>query len=262
MTHDAPSDPTVDSEGYFLFSRRPLQVLVFLAPLIVFYEIGLAVALRSETGVLTTVEAHHAILRLFSMLGMPDSGGLFLGGIVILTVLFVWHLLNRDPWRISLTTAAGMAVESILLTLPLLVIGYVVTQFSEPLLAPAGMSHLGLGGRMAISVGAGLYEELLFRMVLIAVIHTIVVDMAKGSEMLGALLAIGISAIAFTLYHPLTDAATGEVVGSRVAFYLLAGIYFGVVFLVRGFGIVVAVHAIYDILMVWMDTEAAGVPAG
>ena len=106
-------------------------------------------------------------------------------------------------------------------------------------------------GHEAISVGAGLYEELVFRMMLIAVIHTLLVDLAGLRPRTGTGLAILISAVAFTWYHPLTDAA-GVVSAPRIAFYFLAGLYFGLVYVWRGFGIVVAVHALYDIItVVW-----------
>ena len=38
---------------------------------------------------------------------------------------------------------------------------------------------------------------------------------------------------------------------------ILAGLYFGVIYLIRGFGIVVAVHAFYDILTVAIMHEQA-----
>ena len=82
-------------------------------------------------------------------------------------------------------------------------------------------------------------------MLLIAVIHTLLVDVVKISASSGAIIAVIISAMAFTIYHPFDG------IGS-VVFYFLAGLYFGSVYIVRGFGIVVGVHAVYDIIMVSM----------
>jgi hypothetical protein len=256
----SPPEPLVP-EGYLRESRRPLQILIFLLPLVIAYEIGLALFLRSEDGVVTNL-AHRTILRLFSVFGVSDTGGLFLGGIAIIVVLLLWHLLARDPWRWSLRTAGLMAVESLVLTLPLLLLAQAINDLATPLAgggAPGGgWSQMGLPAKMAISVGAGLYEELLFRMMLIAVIHTLLVDVGRASHGVGAAVAVLVSAAAFTLYHPLgLETDPDHVSWKRVLFFFAAGLYFGAVYLWRGFGIVVAVHALYDILTVWL-TDGEG----
>ncbi|MHC4993343.1 MAG: CPBP family glutamic-type intramembrane protease [Planctomycetota bacterium] len=248
--------PDEPEAAYWSASRRPLQMLLFLLPLIVAYEAGLAWVLRTDSGVVTN-KAHESLLRFFEVMGVNAAGGLFLGGIVIIVVLLVWHLLNRDPWRLDWATAGFMAVESVLLTLPLLAVGLLVQRGLPAAAAGAtpDLAQLDLWSRMAISVGAGLYEELLFRMLLIAVVHTLLVDLFKLDDGIGTVAAIGVSAISFTVYHPL-GGATGELSMSRLVFYLLAGIYFGVVYVLRGFGIVVAVHAFYDVLAVaWMGAS-------
>ena len=247
---------------YRIASRQPLQILAFLLPLIVAYEVGLALLLRSSEGVLTN-KAHETIVQFFDVFGLTATGGLYLGGAVIVVVLLVWHMLSRHPWRIEPATPGLMAAESLLLTIPLIVLGLLIggspdaaanwsTPAGDPGAAP-DLATLGIWSRLAISIGAGLYEELLFRMVLIAVVHTLLVDVGKLNSALGALIAVVISAAAFTWYHPL-DLGPG-VPGlslQKTAFYFLAGLYFGALFVVRGFGIVVGVHAFYDIIVVSM----------
>ena len=48
---------------------------------------------------------------------------------------------------------------------------------------------------------------------------------------------------------PLREGAGGRS-GAKIVFYFLAGLYFGAVYTVRGFGVVVATHAFYDIFVV------------
>ena len=86
-------------------------------------------------------------------------------------------------------------------------------------------------------------------MVLIAMIHTLLVDVAKMSHVAGFAIAIAISALAFTWYHDLRG-ADGALSLTRIVFYFLAGLYFGLVFALRGFGLVVGAHAAYDIITV------------
>jgi hypothetical protein len=247
---------------YWELSRRPLHVLLFLLPLIMAYEVGMAMVLRTETNI-TTIRAHGWLLRFFELVGIAPTGGLFLGGLAIVIVLLCWHFINRDPLRVRPVTLAGMAVESVLLTLPLLVMAALVarshmlpaagagagpasTSGGNALASAEAIADLSIWSKMTISVGAGLYEELVFRMLLIAAIHFLLVDLGKASHFAGGLVAIVVSAALFTVYHPLED-VTGEFSMRAAVFYFAAGLYFGAVFVSRGFGIVVAVHALYDI---------------
>jgi hypothetical protein len=235
-------------------ARRPLQMLAFLLPLIVAYEAGLAWVLRTDEGVITN-KAHETLLRFFETMGVPAAGGLYLGGLVIVVVLLAWHVLNRDPWKVSGAVAGLMAIESILLMFPLIALGLLLARGPASAGAVGGagasleLAKLDTWSKMAISVGAGLYEELLFRMLLIAVVHTLLVDLAGCRDLTGRVAAILVSAAAFTWYHPLLG-PDGRFSMARALFFFLAGLYFAVVYVGRGFGVVVAVHCLYDIVTV------------
>ncbi len=256
MTRTRASGATGESQAwlstYLGVSKKPLTILAFLLPLVVAYEIGLAFALRSSQGVLTN-KAHVTLLRFFDTFGISAGGGLYLGGAVLVVVLLVWHVLNRDPWRLEPATPGLMAVESLIVTIPLIVLAQVILRNSAgsqpmpatPVVDPTALGSLTIWSKLAISIGAGLYEELMFRMLLIAVLHTLLVDVGKLNSTLGAVIAIVVSASAFTIYHPSAGLGSG-------VFFFVAGLYFGGVYVVRGFGIVVGVHAIYDIIMVSM----------
>lgn len=251
------SDPTESSllESYWAAARRPLPTLYFLLPLIVAYELGLVFRLTSDEGVLTNV-AHESLLRLFDVFGLPVAGGLYMGGALIVIVLIVWHLLTADPWRVRPGVVLLMAVESVVLVGPLLVFGQIVAGGMAAGLsggmaggvAVTDLSQLDPISRVAISVGAGLYEELIFRMLLIAVLHTLLVDVVRASNGVGSTVAVVVSAACFAVYHPLAD-ASGELAWNKLIFFFGAGVYFGVIFLARGFGIVVATHALYDVVI-------------
>ncbi len=280
-----------DPPGYLEQSRRPLQILLFLAPLIVAYELALAFVLRDpDDGAGTiTVAAHRAILRILVEMGFPPTAVLQLGGVLLVVLLLAWHVLRRDPWRVDGTVAVGMTAESILLALPLLAVALMLAD-AEIVLAATGTvpgvgaagaaaaeagaaaaagtpppkpdaagGELGLIDALAISIGAGLYEELFFRWMLIAVLHTLLVDVGRLGDRTGTAIAVVASAAAFTVYHELTGPG-GGIDAARAAFLAIAGLWFGVVYAVRGFGIVVGLHAAYDIAVVLKaGPEAVGV---
>ncbi|TVQ55349.1 MAG: CPBP family intramembrane metalloprotease [Phycisphaerales bacterium] len=245
------------TSGYWAQSKRPLHILIFLMPLVIAYELGLFFVLRSEEGLITN-KAHVTLIELFDAFGIPATSGFYLGGVLIVVILLLWHLLNRDSWRVDGRTIAIMTLETIALTLPLIVLGQLIskTAISASVIASIGPTEQHLAemtflAQLTVSIGAGLYEELMFRMLLIAMLHTLMVDLGKLSFNLGAGIAIVVSAAAFTWYHPLEGEA-GTLSPQRVAFFFLAGLYFGIVYVARGFGIVVGVHALYDIIMVSM----------
>lgn len=244
---------------YAWVSQRPLHVLVFLLPLIVAYEVGSVLYLYDpEQGVFETIRAHEQLMR---VLGAFGSSAVFLPGILLVVVLMVWHLLSRDPWKLRPSALGGMLLESALWALPLLVLGQMVQRVSgESLSAASAAAALAQNGqiiedaptlaKLTLAIGAGLYEELMFRLFGIAAIHFILVDLLRMKTRPGMVIAVVISAVAFALYH---DAAFlsgwGGLDLQRAAFLTIAGVYLGGVFVFRGFGIVVAAHAIYDIVV-------------
>ncbi len=236
---------------------RPLHVLVFLAPLIVLYELGLVLFLSSDGGFVETIEAHRTLGRFFDTLGVTS---MYLPGVALAAVLFVWHIANGDRWQVRSGVIGGMFVESCLWVAPLLVFGLLL---NAPDAGAAGVTDTGwasaralasagaLAGNtwqqnLTLSIGAGLYEELLFRLILITVLHIALADVMGMKSDMASVLAVAGSAVAFALYHDTTLLDFTR--PAQLAFYVGAGVYFGALFLTRGFGVVVGTHAMYDVL--------------
>jgi membrane protease YdiL (CAAX protease family) len=247
-------------ETYWDRSRQPLEILALVAPLVVIYEIGLVWALRAERGTITN-RAHEGLLRLFDAVGI-DIMVMALPAVAVLVVLVTWQFLSRRPWSLQLPTVGLMAVESAAAALPLAVFAQVIARsgtawdsmaaWSGGAVAAgtaAGPESLGLLGKVSLAIGAGIYEELIFRMALISLLHTLFVDAMRMGERWGIGIAIAVSAALFAAYHPL-GAADGGIDWSRATFFAGAGAYFGVLYILRGFGIAVGAHAAYDLLAV------------
>jgi len=244
------TSPRREPDDYFHRSRQPLHILVFLAPLVVLYEIGAALYLAGDAAAIAEdIRAHRLLADFFTAFGV---GGFYLPGIALVVVLLIWQILARHPWRVRRSTLGGMLLESIVWTFPLLVLAQMIAApaqtpaetVSPPLAAlaqaPPGTLHdLPLAARATIAIGAGLYEELLFRLVAIAFLHLLLADALGVPGRWADALAIVGAAVAFALYHE--DHA-------NVVFYTVAGLYFGGLFIFRGFGVAVAVHAIYDLV--------------
>lgn len=243
-------------------ARRPLHCLVFLLPLLVLYEIGSLVYLTDHrTGLVETISAYSIIGRASETFGVA---GVAIPAAILVAVLVTWHIVARDPWKVRPGVLAGMTVESAAWTLPLLVIAVLVGPTAAMQTGGTGGGAGSLAGdaaswpwqaRLTLAVGAGLYEEMLFRLFLIPVAVVILRDLARLQLSSARVGAVGLSALLFALYHDLSGPGA-TVDFARLLLFLLAGLFFGGLFLWRGFGVVVGVHAVYDIVALLVITKS------
>ena len=99
-------------------------------------------------------------------------------------------------------------------------------------------------------LGAGVYEEALFRLVLVPVLFGLL-RLLQTPQVLASALAVTGSALLFSLAH---HAGTPGEAFTWFAFVFrwMAGVFFAWVFVIRGFGIAVGTHTAYDILVGWV----------
>ena len=217
-----------------------MQSLYFLLPLLVIYEIG-ALTLLSDTQLTAT----RLLGQFFAMFGVT---GVHLPAIAVVGALLGMHIARKkDPWLPELKLYPVMWGESLVLALPLFVLMTVLLR-DQPLTVGDGEIPWGLWRHdMVIAIGAGVYEELLFRLVAIAAIHAVTKDLLSLPEEVCIIASVGISSLGFALVHFL--GAHNPFTMTKMLFYTVAGVYFAAIYLTRGFGIVVAVHALYDVLV-------------
>jgi hypothetical protein len=114
------------------------------------------------------------------------------------------------------------------------------------LLAIVQVGTFDLPHRFMISLGAGLYEELLFRVILVSALAGAARHLLGWRPMLATAFAVVTSAFVFSLFHyigPLSDPFELQ----SFVFRLIAGLAFSGLYVLRGFGIVAWTHALYDV---------------
>ncbi len=250
------------AEGSYLASTSyPLYALLFLLPFIGLYEVG--------TILINTDELARTSLRIISFTWLVEFAG-WLGversivwafpGMLVVVILFFWHLVGHFSWKIKPGWIGGMALESLFLTLPLFVFSMLIhntIEIAAHTLASQErymlVSEGGLQAKIITSIGAGIYEELVFRLILIGLLLVIMEDILKIKRTVAIILAVMVSSVLFSLHHywcyqngqwvnlePLTIASFIYRTG--------AGIYFAGIFHYRGYGIAAGVHIAYDII--------------
>lgn len=222
---------------YWRRSREPLQILVFLLPLVAIYELGLIFASAQPR-----LLAYRQVEEVFEAMGLASAGSA-LPAILVVVALLALQVLSRRSWRVHWPTTLVMAAESVALAVPLMLFASVLMGGGVAPPAQLGETEsAGLGSRLLSSIGAGLYEEFLFRWILIATLHAILADGMRVADRTATGIAVGVSSLLFMLAHQPADA-------SHALFYLGSGVFFSAVYVVREFGVAAGSHAAYDVLV-------------
>jgi len=233
--------PHADSAGYFALSRTPLTSLVFALPLVLAYEGGVLLLGRG-------MPRNGADVWLRQLLDALGFGSYFLLPALTVLGLLAWHHVEHDRWHFSPGVLLGMAAESGLWAIVLVGLARVQERL-WPLIVPAAVPDAwsGFFGRFVGYCGAGLYEEVLFRLLLLPAVAWMLRRLGSGpGEAL--VTAVLVTSGLFSLAHyigPLGDVFDVY----SFTFRMLAGMFFACLFLLRGFGIVAGAHALYDMLV-------------
>ena len=232
--------------SYWQVSRSHRYSLLFALPLLLTYELLEAVSpVRAQGGVIRN-GADVVLTGLFSWLLGPRGPLVFMAVVIGASLWLIYR--DRSTGRVRVGVFARMLAEAIIYSLALgVVVGTATMRLLGPLrsLAASGGLDGGPLARLTLSIGAGLYEELLFRVVIVALL-------ANGFRLIGfgrvvaGVLATVIGALLFSAFHYVGSLGEPFRLESFV-FRALAGLAFSALYLLRGFGITAWTHALYDV---------------
>jgi membrane protease YdiL (CAAX protease family) len=274
---------TAVSSQFFNFTRdsylertsRPIYAMVYLLPFIIFYELG---TIFINTDVLSRTQIRVvAFVWLQELLKYIGFGGKFLWAapaLVVVVILLCYQLVSGKQWWISFTDMLPMTIECILLAIPLIVLSLFLHTSAAatnsasdniPVAArlaagqtSAQQSSPSLLADIVTGVGAGIYEEMLFRLILICALLVLFQDVLGLSKNNSIVLAVLVSAALFGAHHHV-DLLSGRPNQSdlfdwaKFIFRTMAGVYFALLFAIRGFGITAGTHAFYDIIAILIN---------
>ncbi|UCC97645.1 MAG: CPBP family intramembrane metalloprotease [Phycisphaerales bacterium] len=277
-------------DSYLERTSRPIYAITFLLPFIVFYEIG---TFGINTDVLNQsqirVVAFVWLQNLLESLGFGGKFAWVAPPVAVVVILMALQITSGKQWRLWLGDILPMGVECILLAVPLIVLtlflsssggpqsGAAVFGDSPPAVqsefvpmcpsaaeqgpatlsseARRGTPNRSLLADIVTGIGAGIYEELVFRLILICLLMLLFQDALRLGHKGSIVLSVLISAALFSAHHHV-DFLTGQpnVIDpfnlTKFVFRTIAGIYFAALFAIRGFGITAGTHASYNIIAV------------
>lgn len=244
---DIPDSVGQESNSYWRLSREPLTSLVFILPFLAVYEIG--VLFRPPTATRNGAE-----VWLRDGLAMVGLGQYYwLLPLLVIAILLCWQHVTGRPWRVSPGALRGMWLESAVLAVALLGIARLRSWWFPAFLLQLNGSLLyasWLGDWLTALVdyiGAGVYEEMLFRLLLLPLTAWLIQAAGLAREP-SWWWAIAITSLGFSAAHHLGAAGEPWAVWPFV-FRSVAGGFFSILFLYRGYGIAAGTHALYDILV-------------
>jgi membrane protease YdiL (CAAX protease family) len=246
--------------NYWEGARHPWSCVLFVLPLVAIYEAGVVwLGAPATDGCRNGADVW--LRDALRAVGVgPECGA---PGVLLL-VLLIWALWRRrDRPADQMGVWAGMTAESAVHALSLLLLSqglWQLLQTADRVLCSHGPRPVGLfwSGPMGAApepvveriiafLGAGIYEETLFRLLLFSGLLALftLADFSAGWSF--ALAGIA-SALGFAAAHHLGP--NGEPFSAvHFSFRTIAGLYFATLYRLRGFGVAVGTHALYDVLV-------------
>lgn len=238
--------------AYWRDSRAPRYSLLFALPLFLVYQILTALAPPDAGGGLRN-GADVILQTLFTRIAGSRGPLVFMACLVAAGLWLVVrdaraHERDFRPavFTLMLVEATGLA----------LVFGGVVSLITSgilhvtALLEPAQLAQLSPGTQVMLSLGAGLYEELLFRVLLVGTLAWAGRRLLGFRPLVAGLWAALLGALVFAAFHYIGPYGDRFAVYSFV-FRTIAGLVFSALFLTRGFGITAWTHALYDVFLLF-----------
>lgn len=240
----AQGPPPGPVRRYLKESSNLLNSLILVLPLFVIYQIGVL----TTGGVQNGVDFVTGFLRFTLFGGNNLAYILFNFGVLAALGLGVFFLRKKESFNPKIL--GFVIIESTIYGLLLGgIIGTILSKVGiSPSLAAGAAAGLGPLDNFVLSLGAGLYEELVFRLILLGGSVWLMTKVARIKSVWAVIGAVIVTSLIFSGIHYVGSMADDFTLYS-FAFRFLAGAIFAGLFYARGFAVAVYTHAIYDVFV-------------
>jgi len=242
-------NPNIESDkignSYFEISRTSTYGFLLALPLLLTYEVLIWFSNgASYSGVRISAEVW--MKRILVNFG---ASSLTVLGLAVIAIGFaIIYLERKKDIPIRSRYFFWMIGESVVYAIVLgLAVGTTVGFIFNA--HPAPSQEMSFLQQVALSLGAGLYEELLFRVVLVSGVFYLINLFGNNSTRSYIITAI-IAAAIFSWVH-YTGSLGDTFTLSSFTFRFLFGLALNALYIVRGFGVAAWTHAIYDLSIVF-----------
>ncbi|MCC5943226.1 MAG: CPBP family intramembrane metalloprotease [Balneolaceae bacterium] len=230
---------------YFEHSRGIVYSYIVCIPLLVLYEVLIRLS-QPGSDYLVRISVDIWFKTIFQALGVNAiSATFFVAAIAGAVIIFVKR---KELPRLKKRYLGMMILESALYSI---VIGLTIGMFLEFLLnmnTGNPIEQLSKFQLFALSLGAGLYEELFFRVILVSVL-LYMFNRLMEKKMMAYFLSVVIAALLFSAVHYVGQYGDFFTFKSFL-FRFLFGLALNLIYVSRGFGVAAWTHALYDLIVI------------
>ena len=227
--------------SYLLKSRTSFYSFLFTLPLFFLYEVN--ILFLSWDDILVVRNGADFLMR--NILESFDIYGLYGLGLVFflgLLVTYIFFIKEDQQQEVNVNFLFIMLAESMLWSV---VLYFLLFKFMVLLMNPVGKTILQ---QVTLAIGAGIYEEFLFRALLIAGLSGILGFVFMWDKTFKNIIAVVLSGGIFSAFHFMGE--YGDFFSMELFLIrFFAGLILGVLYMYRGFGITAYTHSIYDLIV-------------
>ena len=227
--------------SYFLKSRTSFYSFLFTLPLFFLYEVNILFLSWDDILVVRNGADFlmRNILESFDIYGLYGLGLVFFLGLLITYIFFIKEDQQQE---VNVNFLFIMLAESMLWSV---VLYFLLFKFMVLLMNPVGKTILQ---QVTLAIGAGIYEEFLFRVLLIAGLSGILGFVFMWDKTFKNIIAVVLSAGIFSAFHFMGE--YGDFFSMELFLVrFFAGLILGVLYMYRGFGITAYTHSVYDLIV-------------
>ena len=227
--------------SYLLKSKTSFYSFLFTLPLFFLYEVN--ILFLSWDDILVVRNGADFLMR--NILESFDIYGLYGLGLVFflgLLVTYIFFIKEDQQQEVNVNFLFIMLAESMLWSV---VLYFLLFKFMVLLMNPVGKTILQ---QVTLAIGAGIYEEFLFRVLLIAGLSGIFGFVFMWDKTFKNIIAVVLSGGIFSAFHFMGE--YGDFFSMELFLIrFFAGLILGVLYMYRGFGITAYTHSIYDLIV-------------
>lgn len=227
--------------SYLLKSKTSFYSFLFTLPLFFLYEVN--ILFLSWDDILVVRNGADFLMR--NILESFDIYGLYGLGLVFflgLLVTYIFFIKEDQQQEVNVNFLFIMLAESMLWSV---VLYFLLFKFMVLLMNPVGKTILQ---QVTLAIGAGIYEEFLFRVLLIAGLSGILGFVFMWDKTFKNIIAVVLSGGIFSAFHFMGE--YGDFFSMELFLIrFFAGLILGVLYTYRGFGITAYTHSIYDLIV-------------
>lgn len=230
---------------YFKETSGILYSYLFVLPLFLLYEVLIRVTQPGEEYIIR-ISVDIWFKTVFHALGFNAISATFIIAFIIgAIILFKKRAQIRQikvryfAWMIAECTLYAIALSALIMIL----LGQII-----PAITASPLQEISKLQLFALSLGAGLYEELFFRVILVSLLFWIF-NKIFTKQFYSFVTAVTLAAVIFSGVHYIGEFGDSWALNSFL-FRFLFGLGLNLIYVKRGFGCAAWTHAIYDIVVV------------